>query len=65
MADSGGITLEKTKTQELSLLIRKHSDTLQTNASIVENSSVPPQIHVLDPIKRPNLNLEKNVRFFI
>ena len=49
MVDSEDITLEKIKTQELSLEINNLSNTFQQNTTIQDSPPEPPQVQVLDP----------------
>ena len=49
MVDSEDITLEKIKTQELSLEINTLSNAFQQNATIQDTSSEPPLTHAVDP----------------
>ena len=49
MVDSEDITLEKIKTQELSLEINNLSTTFQQNTNIQDPPSEPPHVQVIDP----------------
>ena len=49
MVDSEDITLEKIKTQELSLGINTLSNTFQQNTTIQDTPPEPPQIQAIDP----------------
>ena len=48
MVDSEDITLEKIKTQELSLEINNLSNTFQQNTNIQDSSSEPPQVQIME-----------------
>ena len=52
MVESEDITVDKKKTQEISLEINTSSDTLQTKDSIVENTPQSPQIHAVGSINK-------------
>ena len=59
MVDSEDITLEKMKTQELSLEINALSDTFIQNATFTEFSLETPQIQAVDPFKKSKPKFKK------
>ena len=63
MVDSEDITLEKIKTQELSLEINTLSNTFQQNATTQDTSSEPPLIHAADPNNKSKPQLKKYCSF--
>ena len=63
MVDSEDITLEKFKTQELSLEINNLSNSFQQNTNIQLSSSEPPQVQVIDPNKKSKPQFKKYCSF--
>ena len=63
MVDSEDITLEKIKTQELSLEINILSNTFQQNTTIIESPSEPPQVQVMDPNNKSKPQFKKHCSF--
>ena len=63
MVDSEDITLEKIKTQELSLEINNLSNTFQQNTTIKDSPPEPPQVQVLDPNNKSKPQFKKYCSF--
>ena len=63
MVDSEDITLEKIKTQELSLEINNLSNTFQQNTNIQDSPSEPPQVQVIDPNNKSKPQFKKICSF--
>ena len=63
MVDSEDITLEKIKTQELSLEINYLSKTFQQNTTVQDSSPEPPQIQAVDPNNKYKPQLKNIVPF--
>ena len=63
MVDSEDITLEKIKTQELSLEINNLSTTFQQNTNIQDPPSEPPHVQVIDPNKKSKPQFKKYCSF--
>ena len=63
MVDSEDITLEKIKTQELSLEINTLSNTFQQNTTIQDSPSESPQVQVMDPNNKSKPQFKKNCSF--
>ena len=63
MVDSEDITLEKIKTQELSLEINNLSNTFQQNTTIQDSPPEPPQVQVMDPNNKSKPQFKKYCSF--
>ena len=63
MVDSEDITLEKIKTQELSLEINNLSTTFQQNTNIQDPPSEPPHVQVIDPNNKSKPQFKKYCSF--
>ena len=63
MVDSESITLEKIKTQELSLEINNLSNTFQQNTTILDSPPEPPQVQVMDPNNESKPQFKKYCSF--
>ena len=63
MVDSEDITLEKIKTQELSLKISTLSNTFQQSTTIQDPPSEAPQVQVMDPNNKSKPQFKKNCSF--
>ena len=63
MVDSEDITLEKIKTQELSLEINNLSNTFQQNTNIQDPPSEPPHVQVIDPNNKSKPQFKKYCSF--
>ena len=63
MVDSEDITLEKIKTQELSLEINNLSNTFQQNTTILDSPPEPPQVQVMDPNNKSKPQFKKYCSF--
>ena len=63
MVDSEDITLEKKKTQELSLEINNLSNTFQQIANIQDSYSDSPQVQVMDPNNKSKPQFKKYCSF--
>ena len=63
MVDSEDTTLEKIKTQELSLEINNLSNTFQQNTTIQDSPPEPPQVQVMDPNYKSKPQFKKYCSF--
>ena len=63
MVDSEDITLEKIKTQELSLEINNLSNTFQQNTTVLDSPPEPPQVQVMDPNNKSKHQFKKYCSF--
>ena len=63
MVDSEDITLEKIKTQELSLEINNLSNTFQQNTNIQDPPLEPPHVQVIDPNNKSKPQFKKYCSF--
>ena len=63
MVDSEDITLEKIKTQELSLEINTLSNTFQQSTTIQDSPSESPQVQVMDPNNKSKPQFKKYCSF--
>ena len=63
MVDSEDITLEKIKTQELSLEINNLSNTFQQNTTVLDSPPEPPQVQVMDPNNKSKPQFKKYCSF--
>ena len=63
MNDSEDFTLEKIKTQELSLEINDLSNTFQQNTTIEDTPPDPPQTQAVDPNKKSKPQIKKYCSF--
>ena len=63
MVDSVDITLEKIKTQEISLEINTFSNTFRQNTTIQDTPPETPQIQAIDPINKSKPQFKKHCSF--
>ena len=63
MVDSEDITLEKIKTQELSLEFNNLSNTFQQNTTNLDSPPEPPQVQVMDPNNKSKPQFKKYCSF--